>query len=101
MPWLVLCACVGPKPALRLETCQHAYDFCTNACFTPPNYKRGGPECAKVGTFQVCPQENQILDTVEAGKCFDKCEYDDSLCRAPLAPPVLVPSEPDAGAPEA
>lgn len=71
------------KPATppRTESCQRNYDLCNNACFKAPNYKRDREHCSYVAQFQVCPQENQLIDTVEAGKCFDKCEWNVKLCR--------------------
>lgn len=78
---LMFCACATAKPSARPEACQQKYDACNNACFAAPNYKRGGPQCSQTALFQVCPQENQIVDTVAAGKCFDQCEWDSKLCR--------------------
>jgi len=78
------CGCATPRPATavaRTQTCQQAYDDCSNACFDSPNYKRGGPQCTQTSTFQICPPDNQPVDTVAAAKCFEQCEWNVKLCQ--------------------
>lgn len=77
---LLLAACATTRPAEK-TTCQLALERCNNACFKAPRYLHNGPQCTTTAVGMVCPQENQLIDTVEAGKCFEKCEWDAKLCR--------------------
>lgn len=74
---LLLAACVTPRAT---DTCTLAYEQCNNACFKAPNYGHSGDKCVETPGGRICPQENQLIDTVEAGKCFDRCEWDHKLC---------------------
>jgi hypothetical protein len=80
---LLLSCCATPQSAeLPGEVCERTYQRCNNACFRPPNYKRNGPQCVQgAGALMLCPQQDQVLDTVEAAKCFDSCESAAKLCR--------------------
>ena len=77
---LLLCSCATAPVIPPGQLCEHDYEQCNNRCFASPNYRRNGPQCLKTQTWQVCPQETQILDTIAAGKCFDACEWDHKLC---------------------
>lgn len=77
----LLCACATAAPAV-VDSCALAYDHCNNQCFKPPNYRHNGPQCVEgPNGQQLCPQENQLIDTIAAGKCFEQCEWDAKLCR--------------------
>ncbi len=76
----LLCACATGK-AVQKSECELAFDRCNNGCFKQPRYTHGGERCTDTAVGTICPQENQLVDTVEAGKCFEKCEWDRKLCR--------------------
>ncbi len=95
---LLLTSCAAATPAVvpgRSVACQHDYESCNNSCFQAPHYKLNGPQCAKTAFFEVCPQQDQLIDTVAAGKCFDACEWKVKACTEPGAKvsDVPVPSE--------
>ena len=93
---LLLCSCATVKPSapVRGEECEREYDVCNNTCFASPNYRRNGPQCTQTELFQICPQENQLIDTVATAKCFERCEWDVSLCTPPPAPALEIAAPP-------
>jgi hypothetical protein len=89
---LVLLASCAAAPAVvagRSPACQQDYERCNNACFRAPHYKVNGPQCAQTSSFEVCPQQDQLIDTLAAGKCFEACEWNVKACTAPPPPKQL------------
>lgn len=88
---LLLCACatVSPLPQSDVEgpdagvspACQAAYDGCLNGCFQYPNYKRYSAQCIASSVGDVCPQKEQLVDTIAAASCFNACDWDAKPCR--------------------
>lgn len=78
---LVLVSACATDKAVEKSACAQTLDRCNNACFQAPRHTHNGPQCTPSAVGMICPQENQLLDTVQAGKCFEKCEWDAKLCR--------------------